>query len=188
MSMLTALAGTAMFAEARADEVVAAGKVTREGGFVDIELPIVGGDKSNNGRVSFDARGLVEGLVVGFVLDLDPEWKGEALPGTDRSIGWGSGTLQRWGEDSDRFVTLLARLYALPEPSKPMLQKIRVTVVDFRADPPDEWRKFKLFFAPESEDGAEVFINIGHKSGTLQFNEKDVAYRQALLRALTVGA
>lgn len=190
MSMLTALAGSAAVGAARADEEPIPGRVSTEHGLVDIELPIVGGEIGNNGRLTLAARGLIQELIVGLHIDFDPDWTSEPLSSANQWTYSGTATISplRGGEDSNRFVTLLARLYGLAPSSRPMRPAIPVHVTEFDAHGANRHlRRMSLAFEPQGGERAEVFINFNSHE-TLQFNEKDVAFRAPLLRALTGAA
>jgi len=163
------------------------GSVSTAEGFVDINLPIVKSEKAVSGLVSVVARGEIDGRIVGFAVDVDPNWKAKPTDDGKVVFYWGSARIKSIGKESDNFVRLLAELYKSPKPSSVMPPKIEVEAVGLANDPSRVFEsptKMKFFFASNSEESyAEVFLNLDVPGKKLEFHEKDQEYRGPLLRA-----
>jgi len=168
---------------------VGPGRVSTEEGFVDIDLPIADVRREADGAVAITARALIDNVIVGFAIDIRRDWKATPLSGSD-FLYFGKVSLRSLGEDSNRFVALLARLYKVSQPSRPMLVKLELVAVGLADDPSKVMTtpvRMKLFFDPDDEGSgeAEVYVNVDVAARKLQFNEKDPEYREPLVRALT---
>lgn len=159
-------------------------------GFVDIDLPIISIDETGQ-TTRVTAKGLVEGKVIGFAIDLHAGWNYQPVDG---AVGfyWGRGGYRSIGPESDEFVRLLGRLYSQPMTSDlRMLPEIAADVVGLDTDPSNLMSKpvgMKFFLWPDDETRyAEVYTNVDVRGGWLQFHEKDAEYRPTLLRALTAA-
>jgi hypothetical protein len=168
------------------------GRLLEEEGFVDVDLPIVEISSDHTGECRFTVRGEIAGTDVGFSFVLHPAWDPQPIEGGGAIFYWGTGSYERTGPESDRFVALVAQRYQLDATSgsASMLPRIQVQVVGLDSDPSKasgQGAKMKLFFHSESEDEgryAEVFTNINIEEGVLEFHEKDNEYRAPLIRAL----
>ena len=167
------------------------GVLQTDEGFLDIDLPIVSVTKENDGTVRISARGLVEGAVVGFAVDLRPTWDPKPIEGASGFFYWGKAAYRRTGEESDRFAALVAKHYGLPRRALTMLREIEAEAVGLDTDPSNVLTspaKMKFFFHSGSEERyAEVFTNVDVQERRLEFHEKDPEYRVPLVRALTEG-
>jgi hypothetical protein len=186
MSILTSIFGSA---KSTSQQVRSVG----EEGFVDLDLPISSRNKGPSGSITFVARGIFSGQPIGFSIEVHPEWKDSPLEDASATFYWGRATVKSIGPPSDNFISALARLYGLPIPSRPMLPAIETQAVGLAVDPRGiETTRvpMKLFFHSESteENYAEVFLNIDVSGGVVEFHEKDMEYRQPLLRALYAAA
>jgi len=163
------------------------GRVSDEEGFVDIDLPLRSLTVESNGEIRADARGRVDGVVVGFGVVLFPKWEEQRKEGDRFSLFWGKGAFERTGPESDRFLEYLSTRYTLQTPG-PMLARLTVDVVGLDSDPSKAasvGAHMKFFLHSEVQDRyAEVFVNIDLEESMLEFHEKDHEYRRPLVRAL----
>ena len=182
MGILSALFGAASNAEPTG------GRFSTADGFVDIDLPIVQVESKSSTLVSVIARGKIQGVVVGFAVDLDSKWIEKPIENANNSFYLGKARLRSIGSDSDVFTKLLASLYQLPCATSRMPSRIEVEAVGLANDPrlvKSNPTKMKLFFNSNSESNyAEVFLNLDLNSKILEFHEKDPGYRAPLLRSL----
>ncbi|MGC3981418.1 MAG: hypothetical protein QM808_09180 [Steroidobacteraceae bacterium] len=163
-----------------------------EDGFVDLDLPLVEISEKGSGSLRLLARGTFEKQMLGFIVEVNPEWKPQQLEGGDAIFYWGTVTLRSLGPASDAFVSLIARLYDQRVEKPRMLAEIKAEAVGLDSDP----RKIKtnpvhmkLFFHSESEERyAEVYVNVDVAGKVVQFHEKDPEYRENVIRALTENA
>jgi hypothetical protein len=160
------------------------GTAKENDGFLDIDVPIA--TNQVDGAVARIAcRGSINGEVIGFGIELRPEWELQTLEGS-----WGSGSLIAKGAESSNLIALMAVRYGLESFSeKPMLPEIAFQVVCLEGDPrqlPIQALRTKLFFFPDADKRyAEVYLNVDTHASVVQLNEKDNGYRVPLLRALT---
>lgn len=167
--------------------------VSEEDSFVDLDFPLAAYSRDAASEiVHIGASGQFEGHLIGFTLELHPEWKPKLLENADATFYWGTVAIRSLGQSSDAFVALLVRKYGLPGPARPMLSEIHAQAVGLNTDPRQLEgcpAKMKLFFHSEIEDRyAEVYINVDLEAKVVQFHEKDPEYRVNLVRALTEDA
>ena len=165
------------------------GKLSEADGFVDLDLPlnrVSGADASP----LYECLGRVEGVTVGYSVQLHGIWNEQQLEGTETTVFWGTGELGSLGVHSNNLVALLALKYGNNSYSeRAMLGRASAQVVCLAGNPttvPRENLKMKFFFNSEDEHRyAEVFVNLDFESATGQLHEKDPEYRIPLLRSLT---
>ena len=181
MGILASIFGSAFASEP------APGRIGREDGFVDVILPITDHKWSKDGSLSLVARGSINGKVVGFVVDLPPYWKAQLIPDTPISVYWGKGHIRSIGSESDAFLALLAREYALPDPGR-MIARVEITMIGLDSNPTDlrtTPARIKIFFEAGGEDSyGEAYMNIDLGSRILEFRDKDPEYHQGILLSL----
>ncbi len=165
------------------------GKLSEADGFVDLDLPL--------NRVSgtdafpvYECLGRIEGVTVGYSVQLDSIWNEQQLEGTERTVFWGTGELGSLGVHSNNLVALLALKYGNNSyAERAMLRRASAQVVCLTGNPttvPRESLKMKFFFNGEDQHRyAEVFVNLDFESAISQLHEKDNEYRLPLLRSLT---
>lgn len=180
MGVLASIFGRALASEPPS------GRIVREDGFVDVVLPIAEHRWAKNGALTVIARGRFNGEAVSFAVDLAPEWKPQPIDDTV-SIYWGAGHIRSIGPESDAFLSLLAREYALPAP-KHMAARVAITMAGI-GDDPGELRTtpamIKIFFEAGGEASyGEAFINIDLDGKVLEFRDKDPEYHQGILSSL----
>ena len=160
-----------------------------EDDFVDLALAITDVTRSRDGTVSVVARGSLEGVVVGLIVDVLPAWTAQELEGGGGWFYWGKLRYRSLGAESDAFVTALDRLYGLGGQPGAMTPLIEVNAVGLNHDPRalrTVPAKMKAFFFDDGEDEryAEVYTNIDLQAKRLEFHEKDPEYRAPLVAAL----
>src|SRR4051812_12506789 len=101
---------SALFGKSSAAKPVS-GVLRVEEGFLDIDLPITSVSKINGEVIRVTARGMIEDQVVGFAVDLYPAWKKQPLENSNAVFHWGTGSYRSIGNESDRFVALVAKHY-----------------------------------------------------------------------------
>ena len=165
------------------------GKLSETDGFVDLDLPL---NRVSGADVSpvYECLGRVEGMTVGYSVQLDAVWNEQQLEGSETTVFWGTGELGSLGVHSNNLVALLALKYGNNSYSeRAMLGRASAQVVCLAGNPttvPRESLKMKFFFNSEDEHRyAEVFVNLDFVSATGQLHEKDPEYRVPLLRSLT---
>lgn len=167
------------------------GQVERSEGYVDISLPITEHRWSKDGSLTLTARGVVEAVLVGFAVDLAPEWRPQPLDGVPITLYRGKGQIRSLGPGSDAFLALLFREYALPSRTK-MLPQVDIAMVSVGTDPAElrvTPAKIKIFFQNFGEAGyGEAFINLDLRSMMLEFRDKDPEYHQGILLSLGGGS
>lgn len=162
-----------------------------EEGFIDLDLPIAELKRQADGTVTIVARGKVDGSIVGLIVDILPTWNGKDVEEGGPTFYWGKARYRSLGEESDRFLALLAKHYEIKPTENRMAQRIDVTAVGLNDNPERVMEvaiKMKFFLAEDSEENhSEVFTNVDAKNRILQFHEKDPEYRQSLLHVLSGG-
>jgi len=163
-----------------------------EGGFVNIDLSLYKHESLPSGGFRFYARGSLEKKQIGFIIEISKDWKQKRIEdlGEEAYCYWGSGSFQSSGKDTDNFVSLLSSLYGNKNKKLKALERIDADVVGLLDNPAlveSEPVKMKFFFnADEDEEFySEVFINVDLQKKTIEFHEKDMDYRQPLMRSLT---
>lgn len=159
-----------------------------EDGFVDLDLPLTEMRRTQSGALRLEAKGQYENQVVGFAFEILPEWLEKPLENNEAVFYWGVVLLRSIGPPSNAFVSLLSRLYGKSVAPQPMITEIRTEAVGLNSDPRKTEKMpihMKLFFHSDVEDRyAEVFLNVDIAKKLVQFHEKDLDYRENLLRAL----
>ena len=166
------------------------GRIDRDEDFVDVILPIAEHKWGKDGSLTVIARGSVKDQVVGFAVDLAPEWKAKPIKDTPITVYWGKGHIRSVGAESDAFLALLANEYELPA-KEHMATRTEITMAGMDNDP-SELRttpaKIKIFFETGGEANyGEAFINIDLGNKTLEFRDKDPEYHQGIVLSLGSG-
>lgn len=163
------------------------GRVDREDDFVDVILPIAEHRWAKDGTLSVIARGVTKDRIVGFAVDLAPEWQPQPIDDTTITVYWGKGHLRSIGLESDAFIALLAQEYGLSTQGH-MAPRVEITMAGMDSDPRDlraTPASIKIFFESGSEASyGEAFINIDLGSKTLEFRDKDPDYHQGIVSSL----
>ena len=164
------------------------GSVIREEGFADFTLPISDFRMHRNGAQLVTARAVITNQVVGFSVELGPEWKTKEIEDIPMTLYWGAGYIRSVGIESDALLATLAREYGA-ESSTRMAQRTPVTLVSFGKDPRDLREvavEIKIFFEQSGEKNyGEAFVNIDLANRVLEFREKDLDYRKGVIASLS---
>lgn len=128
---------------------------------------------------------------MGLIVDILPKWNGKDVEEGGPTFYWGKARYRSLGEESDRFLALLAKHYGVEPIARKMAQRIDVTAVGLNDNPQRMMEaaiKMKFFLAEDGEGNySEVFTNVDTNNRILQFHEKDPEYRQPLLHVLSGG-
>jgi hypothetical protein len=138
-------------------------------------------------------RGEIDGQSVGFELQLLPGWTtnrhelGSSLPSI--SATWGPIALLRSGPESDGLLRVLEGRLMQSSSTRRFREVVVVQAMSFSGGPEAILSKpanFKLFLGQEgSKSYAELFLQIDLARGYVEISEKDLAYREAILRELS---
>jgi hypothetical protein len=163
-----------------------------EEGWADLDFRLTRVAPLPGGRRYLEGHGLHEGRRVGLAVALGGRWTEKPAEGADGTFYDGQATLLSIGPESDRLVEALDKLYGTNAGATAMRQEIEVGVVGLLTDPrllDEKPLRLKLFFnrgAAEAVYG-EAFLNVSASDKSIQFHEKDHAYRAALIRALSAA-
>ena len=165
-------------------------QIDREEDFVDITLPIVDHQWSEDGSLIVAARGEINSTVISFIVELESQWNPKKIEDTPITMYWGKGHMRSTGSESDAFLGLLAREYNLPSPAK-MEVRTEITMGGMNCDPSllaTDPAMIKIFFESGGDEKyGEAFINIDLDTKTLQFRDKDPEYHSGILSSLGCG-
>ena len=157
-------------------------------GFVDLTLHISEMNTNSEGNILITTESKYQQQTVGFQIEIIDDFKPYPI-GKMQNIYWGKGYFINTGKNTEKFITLLTKLYSVhPKPIKQ--NKIPIALTYLSGDPRlfySEPVHTKFFFNSDSDDEkyyAEVFINIDANKKTLEFHEKDEEYRSALINSL----
>ena len=183
--MAAILCAAAFAANAAAPAV----KFTQEEGFVDFQFPVQKVEQLKDGTRSVVVQGSLDGQAVGFAVEFHPNWKRKQIDGSEDSVYWGTGRLLCTGGDTDRLVSVVARLFGGAGARTQAKARVDAEVVGLKTDPAameSVPTRMKFFFQGDGSEAqyGEIFIHTDLKRGILYFNEKDVEYRAPLLRNL----
>jgi hypothetical protein len=157
-----------------------------EEGFADLVLSVVAEHQTAEGGRYFDVLATHEGELVGLRIELSPAWRPQQMG--DIPCFSGIVTYRSSGELSDRFVSLLDRLYGVGLGPSRMADTVRFAALTLGDDPASidtSAIHIKLFFEHDEEVRyAEVYTNIDLPRGVVQIREKDADYRRPLIQAL----
>ncbi len=156
-----------------------------EDGFVDLSLRMEGLVRDQDGVQHFEARALHKGRVVAFAVALGAKW----TPfGSREEFYCGEARLVSLGDASDAFIQVLDQLYETKAGIMRMGDNTGFTAVSLEGHPDRlsvEPLKMKLFFESENDDlSAEFYLNCDTNDNRVQFREKDMDFRAAVVRAL----
>lgn len=162
-----------------------------EDGFEDLEFDISNYYQDAEMNHIVRAMGKYNNDIVGF----DILFKKDMSPGIvegkiDNKAFYDAGIIIRSiGKESDKFIEALSKLYNVKKSNIKMASAIEVTSYALEGNPQSfntDNLKFKVFFDDCNKIGlyAELYINISLINGVVEFREKDIEYRQNVLRAL----
>lgn len=156
--------------------------------FIDLNLRIVKKEKSEDGY-SFTAKGYFEDQTVGFKIFIKNNLQAGVIEdGLDQEAFYSEAIIfKSIGEESNQFINALSKLYGLNNSSH-FRKEIKTTAFPLNSIVANlnqaNYYKYKVFFE-QDELYAELYINIDLKSEILEFHEKDITYREDILKALT---
>jgi hypothetical protein len=186
VSILASIFGSAVASEPQV------GKLVKDQGFVDIDLPISDHRFSKDGTLTVLARGRINGQVVAIAVDIGNEWKKQVVEDAELTIFWGNAHIRSTGPESDAFLNLLAREYEIPRPALKMAPRTAITMAGLNNDPrklKTDRATIKVFFEHNGENNyGEAFINIDLVNKVLEFHDKDPEYHQGIVSSLAGDA
>lgn len=108
----------------------------------------------------------------------------------NKEIGF---SIKKDGDGADQILKEISEGYKLPNNLSFTDKEIKGSIValsDVNFNNVDEEIKYKLFFNEddETEEGntyAEMFLNVDLKNGTVEFAEKDMEYRENIIKAFS---
>ncbi len=157
-----------------------------EEGCADLVLAIVANRSIPGPGRCFDVHATHEGELVGLRVELSAEWRRGKI-GEIPSFS-GIVTYRSLGDLSDRFVSLLDRLYGTGLSPSRMSDAVSFTALTLGDDPgtmDSSVVHTKLFFERDDEERyAELYTNVDLPRGVVQILEKDEGYRRAIIQAL----
>ncbi len=140
----------------------------------------------------YTVKGAFNGDTVGFYVSLDKEIPaGIDAEGSATMDGFKTGSIKflRSGDESDRFIAVLASIWETEpagnsfsaEAVLPLVFSSNNKAVDFSKP---ATHNFKLFFDPDAAEPGEIFFTHDTYHQRIELQEKDPAYRQIILDAL----
>jgi len=157
-------------------------------GFVDLVFAIESRASLPNGAERIIAVARDRDREVALAISLQPAWKAAELEGLKLLAYRGDLLVDSVGQRSDALVQAIDRLYATTFGSISMRHEVRFTGISLGGNPmalDAGLTKIKLFYEEgNADDYAELFLNVDVKQGTVQLNEKDPEYRNAVVHAL----
>ncbi|MEM6551416.1 MAG: hypothetical protein AAF750_04730 [Planctomycetota bacterium] len=183
--------------------------------FIDLDFVIRSSRVLEDGSRRIEARGLWHGQPIAFGVILGRQWTTSELEDAGITLHGGQVELIRLGDESDRFLAMLAELYGIPAETPRMTDTLLLAAVSLEGDPERRARqpmKLKLFYEAEDDwadptisdpddmtpdivdddvedplSYAEVYLNLSIRDHQITLAEKDPEYRAGLIRALTHG-
>ena len=164
-----------------------ASRINVADGFVDVFFKIVSDKKSDSSHV-YIAKGLYKGKVVGLEFNI----KSKIPAGiANRQIS-GNGSVNSGviitsiGDESDEFIKAISELYKFPT-IKPFSKRVIYTNLYSLSEANTNLEgngkyHYKLFF---DDDAAEIFLNLNLNDREIELSEKDVDYREPLIKIWT---
>lgn len=163
-----------------------------EEGFIDCVF-LIKNLSSKDGNYEFDVVASYNGNEVGFRVKIYKDMKGGLTRRMKlKNVYYEGITFIRSGPESDRFIIALAELYGLEKKDLQMVNSVSFTSIILHQNPIDfssEEIRIKIF-GKDGEDDAEEDYNESYfkldlANGLAYFNEKDLCYRDPLIRHLT---
>ena len=161
--------------------------------FVDLTFGVGQIQRQENHTIIVPLRAQFQNEYIGFSVRLPTQISAGLLgSGSNRKVRVVPEGVQllRDGDTSDRFVTVLDRLYGIGNQSLLMAQTVKTTAVNLASIDQQLDRdliQLKLFFddqATNEEDYAECYLNLDISHNYVEFAEKDLDYRKPLIHAL----
>jgi hypothetical protein len=163
-------------------------------GFSDLRLPVSSYRCDSKGGCTIESRGVYEGRTVTVRILIASgmrENKSDELTGKGSLFAQKGGVSLQFDRGSGRdFVLLLSSIYKIPvrDPSPPSV--LSMTAVPLDGDPQSIRSaplRFKVFHHdddPDASDYFELYVDPDLPRRIVNINEKDVGYREGILRAL----
>lgn len=163
-----------------------------EEGWNDLIFSITEKEKLDNGFWSLTCKAKHGNHIVGLKINIaDRIPFGIVNEEIDNTSFYAKGVeIHSIGKESDKLIEVISTLYKLPKKSKFTNKKLTFTVFPLNKEIAilENGRfHFKLFFDENDEHNlyAEIFLNPNLKNGTVELNEKDVEYRDNILKFLS---
>jgi hypothetical protein len=163
-----------------------------EEGFQDIVLNIVDSKLTDNGDYELIAKGKSSQETVGLKIRIRDRLKAGLIGDNfdPTAVAIKGVTFQSTGPETDNLVRILSRLYNYPTDKSFTNGDISFDMYSLNKEQADLSKgtfKFKLFFDPYDSLGlySELFLNINVPKKEIEINEKDIEYRENLVKALT---
>lgn len=157
--------------------------------FADAELLAQKIEKNPDGSLSIIASAQAGTEKVAFQILLPKEWKPWKPEGVPATFYQGDVTIKSLGKETEAFVQALAKAYG-QKAEKFEFTQVTLAAISLKGDPKQAAEvpiKLKLFYESEKEDEyAEFFLNLDLPHGVVQFQEKDLEYRKAIIRFLSI--
>ena len=162
--------------------------VDKTEGFVDISLAEIESKEIPNEGYEILCGASIGGENIGFSIALSNNWKRQQLEDMEDEfyLYWGSVSVSSIGKESKRFIIELSKLYGVDLEVNDMNDKIKFQAVSLGTDPQlifSTPARIKLFYE-DTNEYAEVFLNIDLQNRIIQWQEKDEEYREALIHSL----
>jgi hypothetical protein len=166
---------------------------TEDGGFADIVLSIENYKKDDNGNYTILTKGKYKDTIVGLEVFIKGNIKKGIINGSefDTSAFKIEGiTLKSIGEESNNLVKAISELYGSPTDNPFSQEPLAFTsfaLEEHEVSLEEKYTRFKVFFDDDNSRGLyfELFINVNIPTKELEIHEKDVEYRQNILKTLT---
>jgi len=153
----------------------------------DLTLALTNFRGNEDWSSDFAAAATWDGNSVGFQFHLGAEWEAQEFDDGPSAV-WGTLTLVRAGDASDRFLRALAEVYDLEDAPARMADFVEFSAASLSGHPLHVKQgplRMKLFHnADEEERYAELYCIIDFQKGRIQFRESSTDYRGALIDAL----
>lgn len=155
-----------------------------EDGFVDMEFAVTKLESMPSGKFTIDMAAMADSREVALRVAFGRVWKKGTLGGQITTFQ-GDVTFLRMDERSDRFIQFMDKVYAAGLRPARMKESIRFVGISLEGNPNTPRLgplKIKLFYESEEEkEYAEAYLNVDLTNNKGWFNEKDSAYRSALV-------
>lgn len=165
-----------------------------EEGFIDCVFKIINLEEQS-ASYRFDLRAFYQGAELGFAAEVIKGMQGgfdEDVHLIKKHVYRQGVTFYRTGPESDRLINTLSQLYGLSESPQKMCEAETFTAIVLHQgeiDMESEEIKIKLFGKDQAtdldENYYESFFNLDLPSGFVFWNEKDLDYREPLIRGLS---
>ena len=143
---------------------------------------------SERGWLHIEAKAFAEGTVAGFGLEFEQsDWQHDQVH-KEIWFDYGRGAIFSLGAESDRFASFLSYELGVGHAAR-FVEMIETDVVMINSFPEAMLTKrcnTKFFFGDDDDSESQVFINFNVPQSLVEFREKDLDFRPALVRQLVV--